>query len=75
MPPVIVIAGVEDSACRELTAILAGQGYEVKRCSLEEALAEDLIKPDLLIVMNESPEGYDAVRSIKSREATREVPL
>jgi PAS domain S-box-containing protein len=73
--PAIVIAGEEGSACRELTAILAGNGYEVRRYALEEALAEGQGLPDLVVVMDESPESYEAVRRFKSREATREVPL
>ena len=75
MPPLIIIAGEEDSACRELIAILAGEGYEVKCCSLPEALAEGATKPDLVIVMDETPEGHDAVRRFKSQEATRDIPL
>ena len=75
MPPLIVIAGEKDRACRELTAILEEQGYEVRCCSLAEALAEDEARPDLVMVMDETPEGHEAVRLFKSREATREVPL
>jgi PAS domain S-box-containing protein len=75
LPPVIIIAGERDSPCRELIAILAEQGYEVKCCSLREALAEEMVKPDLVMVMDESPEGHDAVRLFKSREATKNIPL
>ncbi|RJR34011.1 MAG: PAS domain-containing protein [Deltaproteobacteria bacterium] len=75
MPPVIVIAGKKDRSCRDLMAILEVQGYEVRCCSLEEALAEDAAQPDLLMVMDETPEGHERVRLFKSREATREIPL
>ena len=76
MAPVIVIAGEEGSACRELTAILAANGFEVQRYALKEALGDGLgLRPDLVLVLDESPESFEAVRAFKSREATREVPL
>ncbi|MDD2902410.1 MAG: protein kinase [Syntrophales bacterium] len=75
MPPAIVIAGEEGSAVRELTAVLTGDGYEVQRRSLEDLLGEDLGRPALIIVMDESPEGLEAVRHFKSQETGREVPL
>jgi DNA-binding response OmpR family regulator len=70
----IVLAGEASAASRELAAILTGNGYEVSFSSLEAVLGEGL-RPDLLIVLDESPETYDAVHHLKSREAFREVPL
>jgi len=74
-PPAIVIAGDAGDASRELAAILTGNGYEVRFCSLEEVLEGGLGRPDLLIVPDGSPEGCQAVHRLKAREATREVPL
>jgi PAS domain S-box-containing protein len=70
----IVLAGEASAASRELAAILTGNGYEVSFSSLEEVLGEGL-RPDLLIVLDESPETYDAVHRLKSQEAFHEVPL
>jgi len=71
----IVLAGEASAASRELASILAGNGYEVSYSSLEEVLGEGFCKPDLLIVLDESPETYDAVHRLKSGEAFKEVPL
>lgn len=71
----IILAGEASAASRELAAILAGNGYEVSFSSLEEVLGEGLSRPDLLIVLDESPETYDAVHRLKSQEAFKEVPL
>ncbi len=75
MAPRIVLAGEVTGASRELAAILAENGYEVQFCSLEEVLAEGLIIPDLMVVLDESPEAHQAVRRLKSGKTTREVPL
>jgi len=75
MDPAIVIVGEAADASRELAEILAGNGYDVQVCSLEEVLGEDLIQPDLVMVLDASPESFEAVRRLKTREATREAPL
>ena len=71
----IVLAGEATAASRELAAILAGNGYEVDFVSLAEVLGEGFSIPDLMIVLDESPETYDAVHRLKSQEAFKEVPL
>jgi PAS domain S-box-containing protein len=73
--PRIVLAGEASAAARELAAILAGNGYEVNFSSLEEVLGEGFRIPDLLIIVDESPEAYDAVHLLKSQEDFKEVPL
>ncbi|MEW6659746.1 MAG: protein kinase [Thermodesulfobacteriota bacterium] len=75
MTPLIVLAGEASAPSRELAAILAGNGYEVDYSSLEEVLGEGFRIPDLLIVLDESPETYDAVHRLKSLDPFKEVPL
>ncbi len=74
MTPRIILAGEASAAARELAGILAGNGYEVTFSSLEQVLGEGL-RPDLLIILDESPEAYDAVHRFKSQKDFKEVPL